>query len=218
MKSALVMFRNKVKSLLGSNKVKEFALVGNKRVILTTSAFKEFFKKPVESPDDLKDKTPFSVTGQEYKDDKVSKYFIGYCIQKRICDWPKEALDESEEGYKLIILDTKENKGTSTKLSKSWSEAVDAFNKAADTENAILILTHSNKRWYKVSGKKSANGLYTDAFAALADYVQSFKNYTGPLMSEKDAEFYMEEDAETSWKDKFQKIDSILDGKDESLA
>jgi len=37
-------------------------------------------------------------------------------------------------------------------------------------------------------------------------------------MSEKDAEFYMEEDAETSWKDKFQKIDSILDGKDEPLA
>ena len=108
-----------------------------------------------------------------------------------------------KEGYKLIILDTKENKGTSTKLSKSWSEAVDAFNKAADTENAILILTHSNKRWYKVSGKKNPNGLYTDAFAALADYVQSFGNYIGPLMSEKDAEFYMEEDAETSWKDKF---------------
>lgn len=120
MKSALIMFRNKIKGHLGSNKVKEFALVGNKRIILTTSAFKEFFKKPVESPDDLKDKKPFKPTGDEFKDDKVSKYFIGYCLQKRLCDWPKEALDDTEEGYKLIILDTKDKKGTSTKLSKSW--------------------------------------------------------------------------------------------------
>ena len=90
--------------------------------------------------------------------------------------------------------------------------------KAADTEISILILTHSNKRWYKVSGKKNPNGLYTDAFVALADYVQSFKNYTGPLMSEKDAEFWMEEDAEKSFKEKFEKIDKILDGKDDQLA
>jgi len=165
------MFRNKVKGFLGSNKVKEFALVGNKRVLLTTSAFKEFFKKPVEKPEDLKDKAAFSVTGDEYKDDMVSKYFIGYCLQKRLCDWPKEALDESEEGYKLIVLDTKEKKGTSTKLSKSWAEASDAFSKAENTENAILILSHSNKRWYKVSGKKNPNGLYTEAFTALADSV-----------------------------------------------
>ena len=123
MKSALIIFRNKIKSYLGSNKVKEFALVGNKRVILTTSAFKEFFKKPVEKPEDLKDKKPWEVKGDEYKDDTVSKYFIGYCLQKRICEWPKDALDDSEEGYKLIILDTKEKTGTSTKLSKSWSAA-----------------------------------------------------------------------------------------------
>lgn len=160
-----------VKGHLGSNKVKEFALVGNKRIILTTSSFKEFFKKPVNKAEDLKDKSPFNITGNEYKDDKVSKYFIGYCLQKRLCDWPKEALDESEEGYKLIILDAKAKKGTSTKLSKSWSEAVEAFSKAQDTKDAILILTHSNKRWYKVSGKKNQNGLYTDAFVALADYV-----------------------------------------------
>lgn len=115
-------------------------------------------------------------------------------------------------------MDTKDKKGTSTKLSKSWSEAVEAFNKAEDTKDAILILSHSNKRWYKVSGQKNPNGLYTDAFTALADYVQTFKNYTGPLMSEKDAEFYTEEDAESSWKDKLQKIDGILDGKDEPLA
>lgn len=165
------MFRNKIKGHLASNKVKEFALVGNKRIILTTTAFKEFFKKPVASPDDLKDKKQWEITGEEFKDDKVSKYFIGYCLQKRLCDWPKEALDDTEEGYKLIILDKKEKKGTSTKLSKSWSEAVQAFNKASDTEGAILILTHSNKRWYKVSGTKNANGLYTDAFEALADYV-----------------------------------------------
>ena len=129
MKTALIMFRNKVKGFLGSNKVKEFALVGNKRVILTTSSFKKFFKKPVEKPEDLKDKKPFEVTGDEYKDDKVSKYFIGYCLQKRLCDWPKEALDDGEEGYKLIVLDTKAKKGTSTKLSKSWSDAIDAYNK-----------------------------------------------------------------------------------------
>ena len=78
MKSALILFRNKIKGHLGSNKVKEFALVGNKRILLTTTAFKEFFKKPVEKPDDLKDKKPFETTGNEYKDDKVSKYFIGY--------------------------------------------------------------------------------------------------------------------------------------------
>jgi hypothetical protein len=185
---------------------------------MTTSAFKKFFEKPVESPEDLKDKTPFEPTKEEFKDDKVSKYFIGYCLQKRLCDWPKEALDDSEEGYKLIILDTKEKKGTSTKLSKSWASAVEAFNKASDTEGAILILTHSNKRWYKVSGKKNPNGLYIDAYLSLADYVQSFKNYSGPLLSEKDAEFYMEEDAQSSWKEKLTKIDGILEGKDETLA
>ena len=58
-------------------------------------------------------------------------------------------------------------------------------------------MTHSNKRWYKVSGKKSANNLYLDAYLALADYVQTFKNYTGPLMNETAAEFFTEEDAQS---------------------
>lgn len=101
-----------------------------------------------------------------------------------MCDWPKEALDETDEGYKLIILDTKEKKGTSTSLSKSWQASLEAYNKAKDTDGAILILTHSNKKWYKVSGTKNPNGLYQEAYVALADYVQTFKNYTGPLMNE----------------------------------
>jgi hypothetical protein len=53
-------------------------------------------------------------------------------------------------------------------------------------------LTHSNKKWYKVSGKKNPNGLYTDAYLALADYLQTYNDFIGPLMNEKDAKFYME--------------------------
>lgn len=37
-------------------------------------------------------------------------------------------------------------------------------------------------------------------------------------MSESKAQFYMEDDAQASWKEKLQKIDGILDGKDEQLA
>lgn len=80
MKSALITFRNKIKGQLGSNKVREFALVGNKRLLLTTTAFKEFFKQPVASPEDLKDKKPWKPKGDEYTSDTISKYFIGYCM------------------------------------------------------------------------------------------------------------------------------------------
>jgi len=145
MKSALITFRNKVKSYLGSVKVREFALVGNNRVILTTSAFKEFFKKPVEKPEDLKSKTHFNLSGHEYKDDKVSKLLVGYCLQRGFCEWPKEMIGKKEDGYKLIIINPKNKTGSTQLLGKNYEKALAAFNVVYENnpDNKIYILTDS---------------------------------------------------------------------------
>jgi hypothetical protein len=53
------------------------------------------------------------------------------------------------------------------------------------------VLTHSNGKWYKVSGKPNANGLYTDAYVALSGYLQSANHFVGPKTNEQDAGFRM---------------------------
>ena len=78
-----------------------------------------------------------------------------------------------------------------------------------------MILTHSNGKWYKVSGDKNENNLYTDAYLGLAGYLQSAGHLPGPLTSESDAGFRMKFHAEQEQKLKLEKLKGFYKGSSE---
>jgi hypothetical protein len=131
--------------------LREFALIGNKRLLLTTSIFDDFFEKPVAKGENLNDPTPYKYSGDEFKDDRISRLFIGFGFQKFLLDWPEKTLDQDFEGYQVLQLLGKE--GTWTKVGPSYEKAGKVFEEKASQDQAFVILTHTNGKWYKVSGK-----------------------------------------------------------------
>jgi hypothetical protein len=57
------------------------------------------------------------------------------------------------------------------KVGPNYQKALQVFEEKAKDQSAAVVLTHSNGKWYKVSGAANDNGLYNDAYIALAGYV-----------------------------------------------
>jgi hypothetical protein len=99
LKSAFTQFASKIRAEISLMPLREFALIGNKRLLLTTSIFDDFFEKPIAKGENLNDQTPYKYTGDEFKDDRISRLFIGFGFQKFLLDWPEKTLDQDFEGY-----------------------------------------------------------------------------------------------------------------------
>lgn len=73
LKQAFQMFAAKIKGEITLMPLREFALIGNRQLLLTTGIFDEFF----ESSGTV-DTSPHEYTGSEYKTDRISQMFIGF--------------------------------------------------------------------------------------------------------------------------------------------
>jgi len=80
------------------------------------------------------------------------------------------------------------------------------------------VLTHSNGKWYKVSGAQNDNGLYNEAYIALTGYVQAKGALLGPKTNEKDAGFRMEWQQESQNTAQLAKLKDFYQGKSAKLA
>ena len=187
LKDAFKTFANKIRSEITLMPLREFALIGNRHLLLTTSIFDDFFETP--SSTEIDKKSPYEYTGNEYKTDRISHLFIGFGFQKYLLEWPDGTLDCDFEGYQVLELVGKDSKWT--KIGPDYQKALKAFDDKAVDENASVVLTHSNGKFYKISGKQNENGLYADAYLALANYLQSGEHFLGPKTNEKDAGFRM---------------------------
>lgn len=70
---------------------RQYGLIANNQLLLTTSTFKKFI-------DDKSDKfltstDPFTSSGDEFTNDPVAKYFIGFGLQRGIIKMPKGTYD-----------------------------------------------------------------------------------------------------------------------------
>jgi hypothetical protein len=64
----------------------EFGLIGNKKLLATTSIFNDY----------LKDKN-VTITGDEYKNDTISQMMIGLAVKEGLLEWPQELKIETKE-------------------------------------------------------------------------------------------------------------------------
>lgn len=189
--------------------LREFALIGNRKLLMTTSIFDDFYEKPI-AKNEKDDKSPHKYTGKEFMDDRISRLFIGFGYQKFLLDWPEKTLDADFDGYQVLLLLGKDS--TWYKVGPSYKKALKIFGEKSAMKDAFVILTHSNGKWYKVSGDKNENNLYTDAYLGLAGYLQSAGHLTGPLTSESDAGFRMKFHAEQEAKLKLEKLKGFYKG------
>jgi hypothetical protein len=210
LKAAFTTFASKIRAEIALMPLREFALIGNRRLLLTTSIFDDFFEKPIAKGENLNDQTPFKYSGDEFKDDRISRLFIGFGFQKFLLDWPEKTLDQDFEGYQVLQLIGKE--GTWTKVGPSYEKASKVFEEKSSQDQAFVILTHTNGKWYKVSGNKNTNSLYLDAYLGLSGYLQAQKAMVGPMTSELKAGFRMKWQVEEENKAKFEKLKTFYKG------
>jgi hypothetical protein len=187
LKQAFTTFASKIRGEITLMPLREFALIGNRQLLLTTGIFDDFFETPGSASIDKK--SPYKYTGNEYKSDRISNMFIGFGFQKFLLEWPENTLDCDFEGYQVLMLLGKDTKWY--KVGPNYQKATKVFDEKSKDDDATVVLTHSNGKWYKVSGKTNGNGLYTDAYLALSSYLQSANYYLGPKTTEKDAGFRM---------------------------
>ena len=81
-----------IKPLTEMNSDVEFGLIGNKRLLFSTSVFSKHLKK--------KGNPAFSYSGNEFKGDHVSMMMIGEGIRTKVIDWPEHF---KETGYHMIL-------------------------------------------------------------------------------------------------------------------
>jgi hypothetical protein len=180
LKDAFKTFANKIRGEITLMPLREFALIGNRKLLLTTSIFDDFFETPAS--DDIDKKSAYEYTGSEYKTDRISHLFIGFGFQKYLLEWPEGTLDCDFEGYHVLELVGKDSKWT--KVGPDYQKALKVFEDKSVDENASVVLTHSNGKFYKISGKQNENGLYAETYLALANYLQLGEHFLGPKTNE----------------------------------
>lgn len=99
LKQAFNMFAAKIKGEITLMPLREFALIGNKKLLLTTSIFDDFYESTGEV-----DKTKHQYNGAEFKNDRISQLFLGFGFQKFLLEWPENTLDCDFEGYQVLML------------------------------------------------------------------------------------------------------------------
>ena len=210
LKAAFTTFASKIRQDIVLMPLREFALIGNRRLLLTTSIFDDFFEKPIEHGENLLDETKYNYTFEEYKDDRIARLFIGFGFQKYLLDWPVNTLDQDFEGYQVLQVIGKEGKWF--KVGPNYQKSVKVFEEKAQQDQAYCILTHTNGKWFKVSGKQNANSLYLEAYLGLSGYLQAQGQYVGPAVSELKAGFRMKWQQDQENLAKFEKLKQFYKG------
>jgi hypothetical protein len=96
LKQAFSVFASKIRGEITLMPLREFALIGNRQLLLTTGIFDDFYETPTSTE---VDNSPYQYTGKEYQADRISHLFIGFGFQKFLLDWPQGTLDCDFEGY-----------------------------------------------------------------------------------------------------------------------
>lgn len=215
LKQAFITFGSKIRNELKVMPLREFALIGNRKLLLTTSIFDDYFEAPIKAGENINEKSPYKYKGDEFVDDRITHLMLGYGFQKFLMDWPEKTLDYDFEGYQVVMLLGKES--TWFKVGPSFEKASKVFEEKSGQKDAFCILTHNNGKWYKVSGPQNSNGLYTDAYLGLSTYLQDLGHFKGPITSESVAGFRMKWQVEQEGKAKFEQLKAFYKGTPERL-
>lgn len=210
----------------------EFGLIGNKRLLLTTSAFKAHIAKQGDSK--------FVGTGEEFLTDPISMMILSEGLRTKVIDWPEPF---TQVGYHMITFtkpkpkakpkdDEKDDKKDAKKdakdekkeeepakpaievtfLGSNWPAALKKFDTATKDDASTGIVLHSNLNWQRQSGKKTKSNQYLDALQAVAKFMFSKKSNTGVSLNEDQGKFDMQWHKDKKIEEKMKLIDEQFKG------
>lgn len=141
---AFEKFADLIKPTMMKDTDAEFGLVGNKKLLATTSVFN----------DNLKDKK-VKLTGDEYKDDEISMIMLAEGLKENVIDWPETLMNHTINGQKqfqMVIFSNKTKNATATLKALGGNDRVAIKEFEAETKKgAHGILLDRRFRWIKWS-------------------------------------------------------------------
>ena len=152
----------------------EFGLIGNKKLLFSTSVFKKHLGKPADAK--------FAFTGEEFLTDPISMMMLAEGMRNKVIDWPKDSFKET--GYHMVLFtkpkpkpkkedddddkkdakkddkkDDKKKKDDDEEVEMSepkievkfvgtnWPAALKTFETATKDDASTGIVLHSNLNW-----------------------------------------------------------------------
>jgi hypothetical protein len=170
---AFERFADLVKPIMMKDTDAEFGLIGNKKLLATTSVFN----------DNLKDKK-VAVTGDEYKTDEISQMMVGQGIKEGLIEWVEELKTETKE-FQMISYSKTKKKVTFKLMGTNFSSAKKQFD-AEMKKGSEGFLMDGSWRW------KYWSSDYNFALQACSQYFISKGFYLGVMFDETTAGFEMQ--------------------------
>jgi hypothetical protein len=151
----------------------EFGLIGNNKLLATTSIFN----------DNLKDKK-VAITGVEYKTDEISQMMIGLGVKEGLLEWPQDLKTETKE-FQMISYSKTKKKATIKLMGTNINSAKKQFDIEMKKGSEGILIDGSYKWKYWSSD-------YNFALQACSKYFFSKGFYLGVIYDETTAGYEMQ--------------------------
>jgi hypothetical protein len=170
---AFEAFGDLIKPIVMKDTDAEFGLIGNNKLLATTSIFN----------DNLKDKKVV-ITGDEYKTDEISQMMIGLAMKEGLFEWPEELKIETKE-FQMISY-SKAKKNVTIKLMGTNFNSAKKLFEIEMKKGAEGILIDRSYKW------KYWSSNYNFALQACSQYFFSKGFYLGVIYDEEKAGYEMQ--------------------------
>jgi hypothetical protein len=172
---AFERFGDLIKPLMMKDTDAEFGLIGNKKLLASTSVF-----------NDNLEQTKVEITGDEYKTDKVAQMMIGLGLREKVLEWGDDMKLEGREYW--MIWWSAEDKNVSMKaIGSNYGNAKKSFDKEMKLDKGnygvVFDWNYNFKYW---------SSDYNLAMTAISKWFISKGYYLGIVMDEEKAGFEME--------------------------
>lgn len=171
---AFERFADLIKPTMMRDTDAEFGLIGNGKLLATTSIFN----------DNLKDKK-VAITGDEYKTDEISQTMIGAAMKEGKMEWPEDLKNNTNKEYQMISYSKKDKKASIKLMGTNYNAAKKNFD-IEMKKGSDGILIDSSYRW------KYWSSNYNFALQSMAWYFFSKGYYLGVVYDEEKAGFEMQ--------------------------
>lgn len=169
---AFEAFGNLIKPVMLQDMDAEFGLIGNKKLLATTSVFNDKLKAKKKA-----------VSGEEYKTDEISQMMIGLGMKEGLLEWPEKLKIETKE-FQMISY-SKAKKVTFKKMGTNYNAAKKLFD-IEMKKGSEGILIDGSYRW------KYWSSNYNLALSASSQYFFSKGFFLGVVYDEEKAGFEMQ--------------------------
>jgi hypothetical protein len=168
MRRAFLKFRGFIRQdYIRDNKSdRQYGLIANGKLLFSTSGIKKYINDRNDTF--LSSAESFAPESEQYANDPIAKYFIGFGLQRGIIKVPTSLYDAEANQYQILSVEKDSKNSSAQKVGQDRKKALKMFkNMSRQSEGKLAILVDPSGSAIKFSQKNKP-----ELYSELADFVQ----------------------------------------------